>query len=130
MEKFEDIYDDKKIREYNNNIRKSIYNMLNDFRYREGNARFNEILFVREIDLFSNIRDNIKIKTIYTDISEEGERLNNFIKIKKICPNISEEEEERLNNLIKIYACLKNITFNISSNKKEFDCINSLVNED
>ena len=108
MEKFEDLYDDKKLREYSNNIRKFIYNILNDLRDRERNARLSENLFVREIELFSNIRTNIK---------------TNF---KKICPDISEEEE----NLIKIYTCLKNIILNISSNKTQFECINSLVNGD
>ena len=108
MEKFEDLYDDKKLREYSNNIRKFIYNILNDLRDRERNARLSENLFVREIELFSNIRTNIK---------------TNF---KKIRPDISEEEE----NLIKIYTCLKNIILNISSNKTQFECINSLVNGD
>ena len=32
MEKIEDLYDDKKLREYSNNIRKFIYNILNDLR--------------------------------------------------------------------------------------------------
>ena len=76
MEKFEDLYDDKKLREYSNNIRKFIYNILNDLRDRERNARLSENLFVREIELFNNIRTNIK---------------TNF---KKICPDISEEEEK------------------------------------
>ena len=108
MEKFEDLYDDKKLREYSNNIRKFIYNILNDLRDRERNARLSENLFVREIELFSNIRSSLK----------------------KICPDISEEEEKRLDNLIKIYTCLKNIILNISSNKTQFECINSLVNGD
>ena len=112
MEKIEDLYDDKKLREYSNNIRKFVYNILNDLRDRERNARLSENLFVREIELFSNIRTNIK---------------TNF---KKICPDISEEEEKRLDNLIKIYTCLKNIILNISSNKTQFECINSLVNGD
>ena len=111
MEKFEDLYDDNKLREYSNNIRKFIYNILNDLRDRERNARLSENLFVREIELFSYIRTNIK---------------TNF---KKICPDIS-EEEKRLDNLIKIYTCLKNIILNISSNKTQFECINSLVNGD
>ena len=110
MEKFEDLYDDNKLREYSNNIRKFIYNILNDLRDRERNARLSENLFVREIELFSYIRTNIK---------------TNF---KKICPDIS--EEKRLDNLIKIYTCLKNIILNISSNKTQFECINSLVNGD
>ena len=38
MEKFEDLYDDNKLREYSNNIRKFIYNILNDLRDRERNA--------------------------------------------------------------------------------------------
>ena len=112
MEKFEDLYDDKKLREYSNNIRKFIYNILNDLRDRERNARLSENLFVREIELFSNIRTNIK---------------TNF---KKICPDISEEEEKRFDNLIKIYTCLKNIILSISSSKTQFECINSLVNGD
>ena len=112
MKKFEDLSDDKKLREYSSNIRKFIYNMLNDLRDRERNARLSENLFVREIDLFNNVRDNIK---------------NNF---GTICPDISEEEEKRLDNLIKVYTCLKNIILNISSNKKQFECLNSLVNED
>ena len=108
MEKFEDLYDDKKLREYSNNIRKFIYNILNDLRERERNARLSENLFVREIELFSNIRSSLK----------------------KNCLDISEEEEKRLDNLIKIYTCLKNIILNISSNKTQFECINSLVNGD
>ena len=111
MEKLEDLYDDKKLREYSNNIRKFIYNMLNDLRDRERNARLSENLFVREIDLFSNIRTNIK---------------NNF---RTICPDIS-EEEKKLDNLIEVYTCLKNIICNISFNRKQFECINSLVNGD
>ena len=112
MEKFEDLYDDKKLREYSNNIRKFIYNILNDLRDGERNARLSENLFVREIELFNNISTNIK---------------TNF---NKICPDISEEEKKRLDNLIKIYTCLKNIILNISSNKTEFECLNSLVNRD
>ena len=54
MEKFEDLYDDKKLREYSNDIRKFIYNILNDLRDRESNARLSENLFVREIELFNN----------------------------------------------------------------------------
>ena len=108
MEKFEDLYDDKKLREYRNNIRKFIYNILNDLRDRKRNSRLFENLFIREIELFSNIRTNFK----------------------KICPDISEEEEKRLDNLIKIYTCLKNIILNISSNKTQFECINSLVSGD
>ena len=60
MEKFEDHYDDKKLREYSNNIRKFIYNILNDLRDRERNAKLSENLFVREIELFSNIRTSLK----------------------------------------------------------------------
>ena len=108
MEKLEDLYDDKKLREYSNNIRKFIYNILNDLRERERNARLSENLFVREIELFSNIRSSLK----------------------KNCLDISEEEEKRLDNLIKIYTCLKNIILNISSNKTQFECINYLVNGD
>ena len=111
MEKLEDLYDEKKLIENSNNIRKFIYNILNNLRNRERNARFSEILFVREIELFNNIISNIKTH-------------------KKICPDISEEEEKRLDNLIKIYTCLKNIILNISSNKTQFECINSLVNGD
>ena len=111
MEKFEDLYDDNKLREYSNNIRKFIYNILNDLRDRERNARLSENFFVREIELFSNIRTNIKTH------------------FKKICRDIS-EEQKRLDNLIKIYTCLKNIILNISSNKTQFECINSLVNGD
>ena len=55
MEKFEDLYDDKKLREYSNNIRKFIYNILNDLRDRERNARLSENLFVREIELFNTV---------------------------------------------------------------------------
>ena len=54
METFEDLYDDKKLREYSNDIRKFIYNILNDLRDRESNARLSENLFVREIELFNN----------------------------------------------------------------------------
>ena len=86
----EDLYDDKKLREYSNNIRKFIYNILNDLRDRERNAKLSENLFVREIELFSNIRTNIE---------------TNFKK-------------------------MKNIILNISSNKTQFECINSLVNGD
>ena len=108
MEKIKDFSDEKELREYSNNIRKFIYNILNEIRDRERNSKINEILFVREINLFNNIRDNI----------------NN------ICPDISEEEKKRLDNLIKVYSCLKNIILNISSNKKQFEYLNSLVNED
>ena len=97
--------------ENSNNIRKFIYNILNDLRDRERNSRFSEILFVREIELFNNISSNIKTH-------------------KKICPDISEEEETKLDNLVKIYTCLKNIILNISSNKTQFECIKSLVNGD
>ena len=112
MEKIEDFYDDKKLREYSNNIRKFIYNMLNDLRDRERNDRLSEFLFVREINLFRDTRDNIK-DNFATD-----------------CSDISKEEEKRLDNLIKVYTCLKNIILNISSNKKQFECLNSLLNED
>ena len=60
MEKFEDLYDDKKLREYRNNIRKFIYNILNDLRDRERNSRLFENVFIREIELFSNLRTNFK----------------------------------------------------------------------
>ena len=60
MEKLEDLYDEKKLREYSNNIRKFIYDILNYLQDRERNARLSENLFVREIELFSNIRTSFK----------------------------------------------------------------------
>ena len=60
MEKLEDLYDEKKLREYSNNIQKFIYDILNYLQDRERNARLSENLFVREIELFSNIRTSLK----------------------------------------------------------------------
>ena len=101
-----DFYDEKSLIDYTIKIRNEINNGLEDLRKRY--AKFDILLLERELDLFNNIKSNIRV-------NEEED---------------PEKEVKSLSNLIEIFSLLKSLSFHNRCFKNEVDRIKSLINGD
>ena len=101
-----DFYDEKSLIDYTNKIRNEINNGLEDLRKRY--TKFDRLLLERELDLFNNIKSNIRV-------NEEDD---------------PKKEVNRLSNLIEIFRLLESLSFHNRCFKNEVNHIKSLINGD
>ena len=99
-----DFYDKKSLIDYTNKIRNEINNGLEDLRKRY--TKFDRLLLERELDLFNNIKSNIRV-------NEEDD---------------PKKEVKRLSNLIEIFRLLESLSFHNRCFKNEFNHIKYLIN--
>ena len=102
-----DFYDKKSLIDYTNKIRNEINNGLEDLRKRY--TKFDRLLLERELNLFNNIKSNIRVN------EEEDD---------------PEKEVKRLSNLIEIFSLLESLSFHNHCFKNEVNLIKSLINGD
>ena len=102
-----DFYDKKSLIDYTNKIRNEINNGLENLRKRY--TKFDILLLERELDLFNNIKSNIRVN------EEEDD---------------PKKEVKRLSNLIEIFSLLESLSFHNHCFKNEVNLIKSLINGD
>ena len=102
-----DFYDKKSLIDYTAKIRNEINDGLEDLRKRD--TKFDRLLLERELDLFNNIKSNIRVN------EEEDD---------------PKKEVKRLSNLIEIFSFLESLSFHNRCFKNEVNLIKSLINGD